>query len=146
MAVDLDNLTPEQAGNLAIGLLAVIMKMSDEAEALGGARSLSGVASLNMMQNAIQKNGPKLAKVAKAMIPEDVKLKRRVFLYQVSFTEAGLAFLRETSKMKPNERYQITARGRDETEALLDFNRMCSVRLVEPLRPEHVVLKMIEGW
>ena len=40
----------------------------------------------------------------------------------------------------------VETHGRAETEALLDFNRMCSVRLAEPLRPEHVVLKMIEGW
>lgn len=41
---------------LAIALLDTIIMMSDEAERLGGASSIAGVASLHRMQASIQKN------------------------------------------------------------------------------------------
>lgn len=43
-------------GELAIALLDTIVAMSDEAERLGGATSIAGVASLHKLQTSIQKN------------------------------------------------------------------------------------------
>lgn len=43
-------------GEIAIAMLDAIVQMSDRAEALGGATSISGVAALNTMQKSIQKN------------------------------------------------------------------------------------------
>lgn len=60
----LDNLSKEEAGIVAINVLATIMKMSDEAQALGGATSMAGIASLHKMQKSIQNNGERLAKIA----------------------------------------------------------------------------------
>jgi hypothetical protein len=42
--------------NVALLILDSIIKMSDEAEALGGATSIAGIASLHKMQRSIQKN------------------------------------------------------------------------------------------
>ncbi len=60
--------TREEAGDAAIAILAAIMKMSDHAEAMGAARSIAGVAALNTMQTSIQKNGPRLAAIATALL------------------------------------------------------------------------------
>ncbi len=57
-------MTTEEANKTLLAILATIMKMSDEAEALGGATSLAGVASLHKMQKSIQKNGHRLAVIA----------------------------------------------------------------------------------
>ncbi len=57
-------MTKDEACRAALAILATIMKMSDEAQALGGAMSVSGIASLHKMQTSIQKNGPRLAKIA----------------------------------------------------------------------------------
>lgn len=57
-------MTSEDANKTLLAILATIMKMSDDAQALGGASSLSGIASLHKMQTSIQKNGPRLAKIA----------------------------------------------------------------------------------
>lgn len=46
----------EEAGKIALLLVDAIIQMSDRAEELGGARSISGVAALNTMQKSIQKN------------------------------------------------------------------------------------------
>lgn len=43
-------------GALALALLDAVLTMSDEAEALGGATSIAGVASLHKMQQSLQKN------------------------------------------------------------------------------------------
>jgi hypothetical protein len=43
-------------GALAVAMLDAIVQMSDRAEALGGATSISGVAALNTMQKSIQRN------------------------------------------------------------------------------------------
>lgn len=59
-----------EAGRIACHLLGVIMKMSDHAESLGGARSISGVAALNTMQKSIQKNGPRMAAVCGILFSE----------------------------------------------------------------------------
>lgn len=56
-------MTPEEANKTLLVILATIMKMSDDAQALGGATSIAGVASLHKMQTSIQKNGPRLAKI-----------------------------------------------------------------------------------
>ena len=60
-------MTTSEALNTALAILATIMKMSDEAQALGGATTISGVASLHKMQTSIQKNGPRLAKLAQTL-------------------------------------------------------------------------------
>lgn len=61
-------MTPDRAAlTQTLSILAAIMKMSDEAQALGGATSIAGVASLHRMQTSIQKNGPRLAKIVQAM-------------------------------------------------------------------------------
>lgn len=57
-------MTPEEANKTLLSILATIMKMSDDAQALGGATSIAGVASLHKMQTSIQKNGLRLAKIA----------------------------------------------------------------------------------
>lgn len=56
-------MTTEDALKTTLAILGTIMKMSDEAQALGGATSVAGVASLHKMQTSIQKNGPRLAKI-----------------------------------------------------------------------------------
>lgn len=58
---DFSLLTHEQAGAGAFAVLGVIMKMSDDAQAAGGATCIAGVASLNRMQSSIQASGPRLA-------------------------------------------------------------------------------------
>lgn len=45
----------EPAG-IALALLDAILEMSDRAEALGGARTIAGVAALNTLQKSLQKN------------------------------------------------------------------------------------------
>jgi cell division protein ZapA (FtsZ GTPase activity inhibitor) len=60
----------KEALKAALAILAAIMKMSDEAQALGGATSIAGVASLHKMQTSIQKNGPRLAALAKTLYEE----------------------------------------------------------------------------
>ena len=57
----------------ALAILAAFMKMSDDAEALGGAWSIAGIASLHKMQTSIQKNGPRLAALAAALNPSGVE-------------------------------------------------------------------------
>lgn len=63
-------MTDKEALNTALAILATIMKMSDEAQALGGATSISGVASLHKMQTSIQKSGPRLAALARQLVGE----------------------------------------------------------------------------
>lgn len=58
-------LTNEQAVGGLLAILGVILKMSDEAEALGGATSIYGVASLHKLQTSIQKNAPRMQTLAK---------------------------------------------------------------------------------
>lgn len=57
----------DQAVNAMLSVFGVIMKMSDHAESLGGAKSIAGVAALHKMQTSIQKNGPRLAEIARAL-------------------------------------------------------------------------------
>lgn len=61
----------DQAAKTAIAILGVIMKMSDEAEALGGATSIAGVASLHKMQRSIQNNGKRLAEIAASLLIDE---------------------------------------------------------------------------
>lgn len=63
-------MTDKEALGTALAILATIMKMSDEAQALGGATSIAGVASLHKMQTSIQKNGPRLATLARRLQAE----------------------------------------------------------------------------
>jgi hypothetical protein len=49
-------------GELALALIDVIVQMSDEAEAVGGATSIAGVAQLHRMQTSIQKNKTRIRK------------------------------------------------------------------------------------
>lgn len=57
-------MTKDEAGKAMCAILGVIMKMSDEAQALGGATTIAGVASLHKMQTSLQKNGPRMATIA----------------------------------------------------------------------------------
>jgi hypothetical protein len=59
----------EQAISGLLSVFGVLMKMSDEAEALGGATSIAGVASLHKLQTSIQKNGHRIAALAVAIDP-----------------------------------------------------------------------------
>lgn len=61
-------MTKDEAATAAIAILSAIMKMSDRAEALGGAHSLAGIAALNTLQKSLQKNGPRMAKLAKTIL------------------------------------------------------------------------------
>jgi hypothetical protein len=57
-------MTDRQALEQALAVLIAIMKMSDRVEECGGLTCLSGIAAANTMQNSIQKNIPRLAKLA----------------------------------------------------------------------------------
>lgn len=59
----------EKAGKIALLTVDAIIQMSDRAESLGGATSISGVAALNTMQRSIQKNK---ARVIAALGDQDV--------------------------------------------------------------------------
>lgn len=48
---------------VTIEILDTIIAMSDRAEKLGGATSISGIAALHAMQTSIQKNKPRLERV-----------------------------------------------------------------------------------
>jgi hypothetical protein len=60
-------MTHKEALNSALAILATIMKMSDDAQALGGATSIAGVASLHKLQTSLQKNGPRMAALARTL-------------------------------------------------------------------------------
>jgi hypothetical protein len=53
MSISVDLTKP---GELAIALLDAIIQLSDHAQEMGGATSISGVAALHKMQTSIQKN------------------------------------------------------------------------------------------
>lgn len=53
----------EKTGREAVAVLSAILQMSDAAEALGGAASIAGVASLHRMQTSIQKNGKRIGQL-----------------------------------------------------------------------------------
>jgi hypothetical protein len=57
-------MTDRQALEQALAVLIAIMQMSDRVKECGGLTCLSGIAAANTMQNSIQKNGPRLAKLA----------------------------------------------------------------------------------
>ncbi len=57
-------MTDKEALTQALAVLAAIMKMSDHVEKCGGLTCISGVAAAHTMQKSIQKNGPRLAKLA----------------------------------------------------------------------------------
>ena len=52
---------------ILIALLDALYQMSDRAEELGGATSISGVAALNTLQKSLQKNKPRVLKLLKGM-------------------------------------------------------------------------------
>lgn len=60
-------MSEREALNQALAVLATIMQMSDHVKACGGLTCLSGIAAANKMQNSIQKNGPRLAALAKVL-------------------------------------------------------------------------------
>lgn len=53
--------------NILIAMLDAVYQMSDRAEELGGATSISGVAALNTLQKSLQKNRSRLLKILKEM-------------------------------------------------------------------------------
>jgi hypothetical protein len=53
---------------ILIALIDTFYQMSDRAEELGGATSISGVAALNTLQKSLQKNKPRVLKLLKDMI------------------------------------------------------------------------------
>ena len=61
-------LSKDEATKAAFALLGVIMQMSDDAQKLGGATSIAGVASLHRLQTSLQKNGPRMAAICKAYL------------------------------------------------------------------------------
>jgi hypothetical protein len=52
----------EEAQKIALLVMDAIIQMSDEAQKLGGATSIAGVASLHKMQTSIQKNRARIIK------------------------------------------------------------------------------------
>lgn len=56
-----------EPGKAALLILDAIMQLSDHAEKMGGATSISGVAALNTMQKSIQKNRARIINIAKLM-------------------------------------------------------------------------------
>lgn len=66
-------MTRDEAGQAALSILGAIMKMSDHAESLGGARSIAGVAALNTLQTSLQRNGPRMAKIAAVFLEQEPK-------------------------------------------------------------------------
>lgn len=63
-------MSDKEALHQALAILAAIMQMSDECEKLGGCVTLAGIASAHKMQTSIQKNGPRLAKLAKHLLTD----------------------------------------------------------------------------
>lgn len=63
-------MTDREALNQALAVLSAIMQMSDHVEKCGGLKSLSGVAAAHKMQTSIQKNGPRLAVLAKKLMEQ----------------------------------------------------------------------------
>jgi hypothetical protein len=51
-----------EAGKIALAIVSAIIEMSDHAQSLGGATSISGVAALHKMQTSIQKNRARILK------------------------------------------------------------------------------------
>ncbi len=64
-------MTKERAAEAAFAMLGVIMQMSDDAQKLGGATSIAGVASLHKMQTSLQKNAPRMTAIYKAFLGEE---------------------------------------------------------------------------
>lgn len=64
-------MTKDEAGKGMCALLGVIMQMSDEAKAVGGATTIAGVAKLHRMQESLQKNGPRMAALVKAYLADE---------------------------------------------------------------------------
>jgi hypothetical protein len=60
-------MTDREALNQALAVLSTIMQMSDHVEKCGGLKCMSGVAAAHKMQTSIQKNGPRLAALAKKL-------------------------------------------------------------------------------
>lgn len=52
---------------ILIALIDTFYQMSNRAEELGGATSISGVAALNTLQKSLQKNKPRVLKLLKDM-------------------------------------------------------------------------------
>lgn len=52
---------------ILIALIDTFYQMSDRAEELGGATSISGVAALNTLQKSLQKNKPRVIKLLEGM-------------------------------------------------------------------------------
>ena len=51
-----------EAQRIALLMMDAIIQMSDEAQKLGGATSIAGIASLHKMQTSIQKNRARIIK------------------------------------------------------------------------------------
>lgn len=56
------DLTPNKTALLILG---AILEMSDRAEQMGGAKSISGVAALHKLQTSIQKNRARIIEAAR---------------------------------------------------------------------------------
>lgn len=52
---------------ILIALIDTFYQMSDRAEELGGATSISGVAALHTLQKSLQKNKPRVIKLLEGM-------------------------------------------------------------------------------
>lgn len=61
-------MSKDEAARALVGILGTILKMSDDAEARGGATSLAGIASLHKMQKSIQNNAKRMAEVAAMVV------------------------------------------------------------------------------
>jgi len=63
-----EKLSRDEAVRGMLAIFGAIMKMSDDAEKLGGATSLAGVASLHKMQKSLQKNAVRMARIAEILL------------------------------------------------------------------------------
>ena len=65
------SMTDREAAAALATILGTIMMMSDEAQAKGGATCIAGVAALHRLQTSLQKSGPRLAKIAAAVLSRE---------------------------------------------------------------------------
>ena len=63
-------MTDREALTQALAILSAIMKMSDHVKECGGLTCISGIAAAHTMQESLQKNGARLAGLAKHLLRE----------------------------------------------------------------------------
>ncbi len=63
-------MTTEQNLRTALSILSAIIETSDRAQALGGATTIPGIAALHTLQESLQRNRPRIVKIARELAPK----------------------------------------------------------------------------